>query len=101
MVFGGAVMVSGAVACSTESAVPLYGAPVPTSSATDTPTAVPLYGAPAPDAGPNDTDGSVAPLYGAPADASVVDAAPESDAGKEDAGRDGSAAPLYGVPPPI
>ena len=56
MVFGGAVMVSGAVACSTESAVPLYGAPVPTSSATDTPTAVPLYGAPAPDAGPNDTD---------------------------------------------
>ncbi|MFO0644433.1 MAG: hypothetical protein U0183_34765 [Polyangiaceae bacterium] len=96
MVFGGAVMVSSAVACSSESPVPVYGAPDPNPrpSATTDPTAVPLYGAPAPDAG-NDagTDATVAPLYGAPADAG-------RDGSSEDAGRDGSPAPLYGLPPP-
>ena len=91
MVFGGAVMVSSAVACSSESPAPapMYGSS-PSPTATTDPTAVPLYGAPAPDAG---TDATVAPLYGAPADAG-------RDSSSEDAGRDGSPAPLYGLPPP-
>ena len=104
LVFGGAAMVSAAVACSSQA---LYGAPAdpqPTpSSTTSSPTAVPLYGAPAPDSGPfrdaSDDDATVAPLYGAPSDAGNPDSGPTKDGGQADAGRDGSPAPLYGLPP--
>ncbi|HRH00347.1 MAG TPA: hypothetical protein PLR99_29085 [Polyangiaceae bacterium] len=91
MVFGGAAMVTTAVACS--SATPLYGAPAPDASADTGADAspAPLYGAvPPPDASP---DASPAPLYGAvpPPDAGD-DAAPDAS--------DASPAPLYGLPPP-
>ena len=95
MVFGGAVMVSSAVACSSESPAPApMNGSSPSPTATTDPTAVPLYGAPAPEAGTDaGTDATVAPLYGAPADAG-------RDGASEDAGRDGAPAPLYGLPPP-
>ncbi|MBK6462947.1 MAG: hypothetical protein IPF92_18345 [Myxococcales bacterium] len=74
MVFGGAALVSTAVACG-GSVQPLYGAP-PADAATDT-----------------GVDASPAPLYGA---------VPPPDAGADaakDAGQDASPAPLYGLPP--
>jgi hypothetical protein len=98
MVFGGAAMVTAAVACS-DSSAPAYGGPTPVDTATGTTPPAPLYGAPPPpeDAG---KDVTVAPLYGAPADSGAPDASKE-DSGNADGGRDGSPAPLYGLPPPM
>ena len=95
MVFGGAAMVSTAVACS--SATPLYGAPAPDASAdtgADASPAPPYGAVPPPDAAPDTggRDAAPVPLYGAvpPPDA-AADAAPDA--------ADASPAPLYGLPP--
>ena len=83
LVFGGAVMVSGAVACSDDtSTVALYGVPSDASAQEDV-SAVALYGLPA-DAMPPPTDAS-------------TDAA--KDSSSRDAEADVSPAPLYGAIP--
>lgn len=94
MVFGGAALVTTAVACG-GSTTPLYGAPAPDAAledaAADT-SASTLYGVPPLDAAA-DADASPSAAYGGP----PRDAAPPADA--EPDAEDASPGPLYGLPP--